>query len=40
VDAEEVEEEETNILLKGRTNMRKISEADNQVDHLSSNAAD
>jgi hypothetical protein len=38
-DAEEVEEEETNILLKERTNMRRIREADNQVDHLRSNAA-
>jgi hypothetical protein len=38
-DAEEVEEEETTILLKGRTNMRRIREADNQVDHLRSNAA-
>ena len=36
-DSEEVEEEETNILLKGRTNMRQIREADNQVDR--SNAA-
>jgi hypothetical protein len=38
-DAEEVEEEETSILLKGRTNMRQICEADNQVNHLRSNAA-
>jgi hypothetical protein len=38
-DVEEVEEEETNILLKGHTNMRQIREADNQVDHLRSNAA-
>jgi hypothetical protein len=38
-DAEEVEEEETNCLLKGRTNMRQIREADNQVDHLRNNAA-
>ncbi len=38
-DAEEVKEEETNILLKGHTNMRQIREADNQVDHLRSNAA-
>ncbi len=38
-DAEEVEEEETNILLKGHTNMRQIREAENQVDHLRSNAA-
>ncbi len=40
-DAEEVEEEETNILIKGRTNMCQIREADNQVDvdHLRSNAA-
>ncbi len=38
-DAEEVEEEETNILLKGRANMLQIREADNQVDHLRSNAA-
>jgi hypothetical protein len=38
-DAEEVDEEETNILLKGRTNMLRILEADNQVDHLRSNAA-
>ncbi len=35
--AEEVEEEKTNILLRGRTNMRQIREADNQVDR--SNAA-
>jgi hypothetical protein len=39
-DAEEDEEEETNILLKGRTNMRQIREADNQVNHLRGNAAD
>jgi hypothetical protein len=38
-DAEEVEEEETNIFLKGCTNMRQIREADNQVDLLRSNAA-
>jgi hypothetical protein len=38
-DAEEVEEEETDILLKGHTNMRQFREADNQVDHLRSNAA-
>jgi hypothetical protein len=38
-DAEEVKEEETSILLKGRTNMRQIREADDQVDHLRSNAA-
>ncbi len=38
-DAEEVDEKETNILLKGCTNMRQIREADNQVDHLRSNAA-
>ncbi len=38
-DAKEVEEEETNIRPKGRTNMRQIREADNQVDHLRSNAA-
>ncbi len=38
-DAEEVEEEEANILLKGRTNMRHIREADNHVDHFRSNAA-
>jgi hypothetical protein len=37
--AEEDEEEETNILLKGRTKMRQIREADNQVDHLCGNAA-
>jgi hypothetical protein len=33
-DAEDIEEEETSILLKGRTNMRQIREADNQVDPL------
>ncbi len=38
-DAQEVEEEETNIILKGRTNMRQIRETDNQVDHLRSNEA-
>ncbi len=38
-DAEDVEEEETNILLKGHTNIRQIREADNQLDHLCSNAA-
>ncbi len=37
--AEEVKEEETNILLEGRTKMRHIQEADNPVDHLRSNAA-
>ncbi len=40
---QEVEEEETSILLKGhsvrRTNMRQIREAENQVYHLRSNAA-
>ncbi len=40
-EVEEVEDEETNILLKGRTNMHQIREADSQVDHLQvrSNAA-
>ncbi len=38
-DEEEVKEEETNILLKGRTNKSQIREADNKVDHLRSNAA-
>ncbi len=31
-DPEEAEEEETNILLKGRINMRQIRKADNQVN--------
>ena len=35
-DVEEVEEEEPNILLKGRTNMSQTREADNQVNHLRS----
>jgi hypothetical protein len=39
VDEEEVEEEETNILLKGHTNTHQIRKADNQVNHLRSNAA-
>jgi hypothetical protein len=38
-DKDEDEEEGRNQLLKGRTNMRQIREADNQVDHLRGNAA-
>jgi hypothetical protein len=37
-DAEEVEDEENNIPLKVRTNMRRIREADNKIYHLRSNA--
>ena len=38
-DKDEDEEEGRNQLLKGRTNMRQIREADNQVDHLCNNTA-
>jgi hypothetical protein len=38
-DKDEDEEEGRNQLLKGRTNMRQIREADNQVEHLRGNTA-
>jgi hypothetical protein len=38
-DEDEKGEEGRNQFLKGRTNMRQIREADNQVDHLRGNAA-
>ena len=38
-DADEDKEEGPNHLLKGRTNMRPIRKADNQVDHLRCNEA-
>ena len=38
-DEDKDEDEEVRYLLKGLTNLRQIREADNQVDHLRSNAA-